>query len=109
MKTIDLCLESLRGKVTEIYELGYEDGVKGEKVTDEAREAILKRQVASQKWAEDLIREKKPSKMTKALMVFVLTHDTTNWLAENDPQALRQAQEALNGKSYIDYLERPRR
>lgn len=75
---------------------------------NEVAEAIKKRQDAARKWIEAfrLKRETKPvkGKVNKALAVLVLTFQTSDWLAENDPFALRQAQEALDGSSYCDYL-----
>lgn len=41
---------------------------------------------------------------TNALILFVANLKIIAWLAENDTQALKQAQEAINGKSYEDYL-----
>jgi hypothetical protein len=43
-------------------------------------------------------------KVSRALKVLVLTHKTSEYLAEHDPQALKQAQEALTGESWEKYL-----
>lgn len=72
--------------------------------------ATYNRQVAANKWAVEFAesrQNKPPSKdpKTRALAVVVLTDTTRDWLAEHDPMALKQAQEALNGKSYCDYLK----
>lgn len=43
------------------------------------------------------------SKERRALVAMVLTPAVRDWLAENDPAALRQAQQALNGRDYTEY------
>lgn len=69
---------------------------------------IEARKLASQKWREqyhDQIKNNRPSgKVESALLVIVLDENISNYLAEFDPQALRQAQEALNGKSWADFV-----
>lgn len=40
----------------------------------------------------------------KALLVIVLTESTSDHLAEHDPQALKQAQQAIDLTSWEDYL-----
>jgi hypothetical protein len=60
----------------------------------------------SKRWAAEFTRNPLPrSCWEKALLVFLLTEKTSDWLAENDPQALKQAQKAMNGKSYLDFQE----
>jgi hypothetical protein len=50
------------------------------------------------KIAEDMTQEQ------KALNVIVLTHETSEYLAEHDPQALKQCQEAISGCSWQNFL-----
>ena len=68
-------------------------------------------QKAADLWAEDYFnKEIAPRKVDivsakkKALAVIVLTKPTRDYLAVNDPMALKQCQEALNSKSYVNYL-----
>ena len=69
------------------------------------------RQHAARKWLKahadkwlNKANEKPQGKTDRALMVIVLTHKTSDFLAEFDPQALKQAQEALTGDSWENYL-----
>jgi hypothetical protein len=80
---------------------------------NEPQKEIRRRQRAAEAWAWEFNQPARefngvnaaldtPSK--KALGVYVLTGHIRDYLAEHDPMALRQAQETLNGKSYIDFL-----
>jgi hypothetical protein len=46
------------------------------------------------------------NKAGRALSVLVLTKPTSDYLAEFDPQALKQAQIALDGTSWEDFAEK---
>lgn len=73
----------------------------------EAAEAVKRRKDAADKWAEDFFAARSggvTGTQRKALAVITGTAGIRDYLAEFDPMALKQAQEALNGKSYIDYL-----
>ncbi len=70
-----------------------------------------RRQLAARKWIEDY----KPrhidftgiswgEKSYRALAVLVLTERTSDFLADTDQQALKQAQLALSGKSWENYV-----
>jgi hypothetical protein len=69
---------------------------------------------ASDKWAEQYadywriwsVKTKNVPKEKSALHVMMLTDHISHYLAEHDPMALRQGQEALNGKSFFDFLEK---
>lgn len=89
------------------------DGLNRERLPADALEAIAKRKAAAAKWAEDFnaparqYRGKNAalrSKPKKALGVIVLTESVRDYLAEHDPMALMQAQQALNEKDYTNYL-----
>ena len=75
----------------------------------EPRADIERRQLAAHRWLEvyaGKTRNGPPGHSTaaeRALAVIVLTHKTGDYLAEHDPQALKQAQEALDGTSWMDY------
>lgn len=74
----------------------------------EPLKAIRNRQDAAKEWAEAFAEVTRQTPVTgknrKALAVICLTDGTRNYLAEHDPMALKQCQEALNGKSYVEYL-----
>jgi hypothetical protein len=81
----------------------------------EPRKNVEARQQAARRWLDNYADRSRnnppnttyrgdPSTATyRALCVVVLTHATSNYLAEFDPQALKQAQIALNGKSWEDF------
>lgn len=70
---------------------------------------IYNRQAAARRWIEyhqeqyGSLPDTVYTKTEKALLVIVLTGETVDYLAENDPQALKQAQLALSNKSWQDF------
>ena len=76
----------------------------------ERREVIEMRQHAARQWLEAFAekcrnaKDQPQGKPDRALMVIVLTNKTSDFLAEHDPQSLKQAQEALTGSSWEDHL-----
>lgn len=75
----------------------------------EKRSAITTRQLAARKWLEEFAEKTKrqlspQSEIERALAVICLTHKTSDYLAEHDPQGLKQAQKALAGDSWEDFL-----
>lgn len=68
--------------------------------------ARAKRKDAAIMWAAKFSEksQKVRGSQKRALAVIALDKDIFLWLAENQPMALRQAQEALDGTSYCDYL-----
>lgn len=75
----------------------------------EPRHLIEARQFAARKWLDAFAERKLQCKegtknpQVDALIVIVLTQRTSDFLAEHDPQALKQAQKALDGTSWEDY------
>lgn len=74
----------------------------------EPREPIELRQNAARKWLDryaDRTRNNggPDGKAERALAVIVLTEKTSDFLAEHDPQALKQAQLALDELSWEDF------
>jgi hypothetical protein len=71
--------------------------------------AIKCRQLAARRWLEyyaEKTRGGNPQEAgaaQRALAVIVLTHKTSDYLADHDPQALKQAQQALDGNSWEDW------
>jgi len=77
----------------------------------EPRADIERRQVAARQWLEQyhekMMNGDQPrDEVSRALMVIVLTHKTSDFLAEHDPQSLKQAQEALGGSSWENFINR---
>lgn len=74
----------------------------------EKRDAIEVRQAAARCWLEAYAAKHiyGESKHERALAVLVLTHKTSDYLAEFDPQALKQAQLALDVTSWEDFVGR---
>jgi hypothetical protein len=72
----------------------------------EPQASIDKRKAAADKWAEWYFPMKSQNGYIKALLVILGTKTTRDYLAEHDPMALKQCQEAVSGKSYIDFMER---
>jgi len=76
------------------------------------KQAIEDRQEAAKRWAEEYAKDH-PAGMAKdakgkALLVLLLDPNIYTWLAEHEPTATRQAQEAMTpNRSYCDYLPRP--
>jgi hypothetical protein len=64
----------------------------------ENQNAIQLRKDAARHWINNFVASDFVcvSKEQKALAVIVLDSRISNWLAEHDPQALKQAQEALS-------------
>ena len=77
----------------------------------EPRARIEQRQRAARRWLDDFAEkcrtgDQPRGSAERALMVFVLTHETSDFLAEHDPQGLKQAQEVLTpGHSWADYRD----
>jgi hypothetical protein len=69
---------------------------------------ISEREQANGRWREAYASQTRSApEMTverRALAVITLDATISTWLAEHDPQALKQAQRALNGTSWEDYL-----
>lgn len=81
----------------------------------------IQRQLAARRWLQnyaDRIRGNAAGSLTveaaastqrdaaiRALNVICLTETTSDYLAEHDPQALKQSQIALNGQSWEDYIK----
>lgn len=66
-----------------------------------------KRVLAARRWIQvhsPLNRSVSRRETDRALIVLVFTYATSDYLAVNDPQALRQAQVALMGDSWEDYV-----
>lgn len=61
------------------------------------------RKIAAKKWAMGYKGGAK-GRIQKALAVVVLDPAIYSFLAEHDPMALRQAQQALSGTDYTQYL-----
>jgi hypothetical protein len=77
----------------------------------ERREVVEARKQAARQWLEAFAEKMRngdqpTAKTDRALVVIVLDHRTSDWLAEHDPQALKQAQEALSGESWAKYHDR---
>ena len=73
----------------------------------ETSERIRSRQVAAEEWQKNFMANYEDTEQTdaeKALMVFLLTNSTRDWLAANDPQALKQAQLVFSLHSWENYL-----
>lgn len=63
------------------------------------------RKAAAQAWAIEYNHTRKPrGKAERALAVICLSVEIREWLAVNDPGALSQAQQALNGLDYTAFL-----
>jgi hypothetical protein len=75
----------------------------------ESSDVIQARQEASIKWLEEyeknVVDDQPTARRDRALMFLLLPRRTTKWLAEFDPQTLKEAQLSLNGKSWEDYHE----
>lgn len=59
--------------------------------------------MATKKWVDAHKHTRRKTPMARALAVFMFTTNTVCWLAEHDPQALKQAQLALTGESWEAY------
>jgi hypothetical protein len=76
----------------------------------EPQATIRRRQTAARLWLEayaEQIRNgdsRAEAAIDRALMVILLTLRTSDYLAEHDPQALKQAQTALSGTSWEDHI-----
>ena len=75
-------------------------------IPPEAQASIDKRKAAADKWAAWYFPMKSKSEPLRALLVITGTQHIRDYLAEHDPMALKQCQEALSASSYIDFLER---
>jgi hypothetical protein len=71
---------------------------------------VQARKNATDQWAEEFAAHTRDTplkaKKDKALAVIALDPSIRHYLAEHDPMALKQVQEALNGLSYCDYLRK---
>ena len=69
---------------------------------------IIKRQDAARKWIQHYTEKTRNNQETgeqpRALAVIVLTERTSDFLAQHDPQALKQAQLALDDRSYEHFM-----
>lgn len=70
---------------------------------------IKKRVDATKAWIEDYDAEMKRDgqpidSKSRAILVIVMDARISSWLAEHDPNALEQAQKAMNGKSWNDFI-----
>lgn len=76
----------------------------------DAEKAVRARQDAADSWAEAFTAATRGKPLTgkkdKALGVIALDQSIRHYLTEHDPMALRQVQQALNGKDYTEYLKR---
>lgn len=88
----------------------------------EATHGYDQRKLAARKWANEYAEEIRrltdlldnkhkdidtttaTTQHEKALLVMLLTPTTSDYLADNDPQALKQAQVAVSGKSWEDFM-----
>jgi hypothetical protein len=68
---------------------------------------IPRRQDAAHKWAANYAEKNRnhqeQDETKRALAVIALDVRIYNWLAEHDPMALKQCQEALDGTSWENY------
>lgn len=71
----------------------------------EPDERIAERRKAARRWIDEYERDDvEMDDHEKSLLVLALTRETSDYLAEVDPQALKQSQTAINGKSWENYL-----
>ncbi len=70
----------------------------------ESQDVIRERQKAARKWRLEAWPIDPETEQGRALALLCLTPTISDYLAEHDPQGLKQAQKALNGKSWEDYV-----
>lgn len=73
----------------------------------EPRASVKARQEAADKWADWYFPMTSRNEPMKALLVILGTKTTRDYLAERDPMALKQCQQAVSGQSYINFLLEP--